>query len=205
MTDQFNTKGHTVEEKEFVSAYLKAGISIAKITQVEFTESKKGTPGAKFYHETKPVEGLEGKGQVADTTWWMSEGAWPYTKDRLTIMADKLEVREALDNISANDSKSYVEGLAKVFVGKAARWKFSGEEVEGKINEETKEKKPNWFKAQLASYGFVEPLTVSDADSKLKFDPSNKYDMVRLKPTDVEPATSQNGTATAQEADDTWS
>ena len=192
----FNTKGHEVEEKEFVSQYLNPGIHTAKIQKIEFTESNGGTEGLIITLEGKPDAALENKGKTADTKWWMSPNAWPYTKDRLVIMADKLGVRDGLDDISTNSSAEYAEALNAIFAGKVARWKLAGEEIEGK------EGKNNWFKAGIAGYGFIEPTTISDEASKLKFDEGNKYDMKRLKPSDTSsPFKEEEG----KTDDDTWS
>lgn len=182
----FNTKGHEVQEKEYVSAYLKPGIHVAKVQKVEYTQANSGNEGLLIVHEGKPMDDLEGKGQTAETRFWMSEKAWPYTKDRLVIMADKLGVRDALDAIDAGSASEYAVALNAIFAGKAARWKFAGEEIKGK------EGKSNWFKAQLSNFGFIEALSVSEGESKLKFNPSDKYDMKRLVETDVEVTTADS-------------
>ncbi len=177
---KFNTSGHEVVEKNYVSSFLAPGIHTARIQKIEFKESNGGTEGLMIVHEGKPSEDLEGKGQTAETTLWLSTKAWPYTKDRLVVMADKLGVREALDGINAEDSKDYAAALNGVFAGKSARWKFAGTEIAGK------EGKNNWFKAELAAFKFCEPLTVTEDSSQLTFDESDKYDMKRLAPADLE-------------------
>lgn len=179
----FSTKGHAVEEKSYVSSYLEPGIHVAKIQKVEFITANSGTQGVLITHEGKPMDELQGKGQTAETKYWMSEKAWPYTKDRLVIIADKLGVREKLDAIEASSAEEYAQALNSIFAGKAARWKFAGEEIAGK------EGKKNWFKASLANFAFCEPLSVEESDSKLKFDEDDKYDMKRLEATDVETTT----------------
>jgi len=204
MSDQFSTKGHEVTEKEYISEYIKPGIHVAKVKSVEYVESAGGTKGIRFIHEGKPMSELDGKGQIAETTLWMSEKAWPYTKDRLVVMADKLGVREKLDAISSDNESEYAIALNSVFGGKAARWKFSGVEIEGKMDEEKGEKKPNWVKAELASFGFCESLNIPENESKLKYDPANKYDFKRLPVADIEHASTMNGSATKEEAESPW-
>tara|TARA_R110000803_G_scaffold71102_4_gene134183 strand:+ start:21584 stop:22192 length:609 start_codon:yes stop_codon:yes gene_type:complete len=200
----FNTKGHEVSEKgEYVSAYLKPGIHTAKITNIAYGESRGGTPKLVITHETKPVEGLEGKGQIATTEWWMSEKAWPYTKDRLVVMADKLEVRETLDNITASDASNYCMALNGAFTNKAARWKFSGEEIKGGLDNEGN-KKNDWWKASLAGFGFCESLSISEENSELKFDESNKYDMTPLKAEDKEEVSSSENNGESDDSEP-WS
>lgn len=201
----FTTAGHTVEENNMVSNYLSPGIHEAKIQKVEYFEAASGTPGMKITHEGRPSDDLGGVGQIAETTWWLSDKAWTYTKDRLVIMADKLGVRNDLDTITAKNAEEYVKALSPIFNGKAARWKFAGEEIPGKEDEDGN-KKSNWTKAGLAGYGFVETLDTNP--SKLKFDASNKYDMKRLPVADSE-IPSSNGTsantAVSSNSDDPWS
>ena len=200
----FNTKGHEVEEKsEYVSSYIKPGIHTAKITSVKYYEPSSGTPGIEIIHETKPVEGLEGKGQVAITRWWMSTKAWPYTMDNLVIMADKLGVREALDALDTKDPVEYANTLNGIFMGKAARWKFSGEEIKGGEAEDGTQKQ-NWFKAQLARYSFIEPLSVPEEESKLSFKETNKYDMKRLAPADVPASVDNGGSSDTDDQEAPW-
>jgi len=193
----FTTAGHTVEENEFVSNYLDPGIHEAKIQKIEYFESAGGTPGMKITHEGRP-EG-DSPGQTAETTWWLSPNAWTYTKDRLVIMADKLEVREGLDAINVEGPEEYVRAVAPLFQGKTARWKFAGEEIAGK------EGKANWTKAGLAGYGFIEVLGTNP--SKLKFDPASKWDMKKLPVADSE-VPSSNGVSSEETSsnsdDDPW-
>jgi hypothetical protein len=195
----FNTKGHEVKTGGYTSPYIKPGIQVAKIVEVSYHQSAGGTPGVKFFLEGKPMEELEGKGQTNETTYWLSPKAWEYTKDKLCVMADVLGVREALDSVDASSAEEYCAALNGIFGGKAARWKFSGEEIEGKMDEETGERKSNWFKASIATYDFIEKASVSDEETKLKFDENNKYDMKRLATADVEMADDPLATADADE------
>ena len=201
----FNTKGHTVEESNFVSNFLSPGIHEAKIQKMEFFEASSGTPGIKITHEGRPMEDLKGVGQVAETTWWLSENAWKYTKDRLVIMADKLAVRDDFDKAGESSSpEEYTRALDAIFKNKTARWKFAGEEIEGKLTDEGVQKS-NWFKAGLSAFGFIE--TIETNPSKLKFNETSKYDMKRLPVADSETASS-NGVSTSEtssNSDDPWS
>ena len=206
----FNTKGHNVEETNFVSNYLSAGIHEAKIQKIEYFESASGTPGMKITHEGRPMEDLGGAGQTAETTWWVSPKAWDNegdpapptwtTKAKVAAMAEKLGVRSESDNIDAESPEQYAVALDSLFKNKVGRWKFAGEEIAGK------EGKQNGFKAGLAGYGFVE--SVDTTPSKLKFDETNKYDMKRLPVADSEVPSSNGTGATAtvsSNSDDPWS
>jgi hypothetical protein len=189
---QFSTKGHEVQTNDYVSAFIKPGIVVAKVESVGYHKSQGGTEGLKFTHAGKPMEELEGKSQKAESTMWTSPKAWPYTLDRLCIMADQLGVREQLDAVSANSAEEYAEACNAIFAGKVARWKFSGTEIEGKFDEAKGEKKNNWFKAELAQYDFVEPMTVEEENTKLKFDKTDKWDMKMLEKSDIEVPTGAN-------------
>ena len=183
----FGTQGHVVEEKTSVSAFLKPGIHEVKIANIEYLESRGGTPGVKLTFEGAPnPAGFvhptgNYAGSTAETTYWLSPKAWNFTKDRLIIMADKLGVREALDAVNGSSAEEYVNGISPIFIGKSARFKFAGKEIEGKDD------KPNWFKAELAGFGFVEALSTSP--STLKFDETNEWDMRRLPAAVVEDTT----------------
>lgn len=192
----FGTEGHVVEEKgQRVSAFLAPGIHTAKIAKVEFIESNGGTPGIKMTLEGKPnggdfahPAGPQYKGSTAETTYWLSEKAWKFTKDRLIIIADKTGKRAQLDAAKGSTPAEYVASIAPVFTGVTANFKLAGKEIEGKVGDDGT-KKNNWFKAELAGYGFVEALGTEP--STLKFDETNKYDMVRLPAAVVESATSE--------------
>lgn len=186
----FGTEGKVVEERSSVSAFLTPGIHTARIAEVEFMESRGGTPGIKFTFEGKPhadgfthPAGPQFKGSTAETTYWLSEKAWKYTQQRLITIADKLGKRAELDAAKGEDAQSYVNAIAPIFKGLAGNWKFAGKEIEGKVADDGT-KKNNWFKAELAGFGFVEPAGTEP--SKLKFDETNKYDMVRLPVAQVE-------------------
>jgi len=186
----FGTQGHTVEEKSSISAFLAPGIHTAKVANVEFMESNGGTPGIKFTFEGAPhpagfvhPAGPQFKGSTAETVYWLSPKAWTFTKDRLVIMADKLGVRAQLDAVNAATAQEYTNAVAPILMGKTANWKFAGKEIAGKVADDGTQKK-NWFKAELAGFGFVEALNTTP--STLKFDEADKYDMVRLPAAVVE-------------------
>jgi hypothetical protein len=104
------------------------------------------------------------------------------------MIADALGVREQFDNIgnTATTTDEYLQGVASVLKGKA-RFKFGGEEVAGKDG------KPNWNKAVLAKYGFVESVTVPTEASKLKISPKD----LKSLPTTDETVTNSNVDATS--------
>jgi len=206
----FGTKGHEVEEKEYTSPYIKGGICVARITKIEYHTSQSGKEAVAIFHETKPVDGLvdeTGKtmGLKAETRWWMSANAWPYTKDRLVIMADKLGVRDALDAITVESAQDYAMALNSVFAGKVARWKFSEEEIQGGLDDTGKQKN-NWWKAQLSAFGFCEDHTIPEAESKLKWVETNKYDKKYLPESDAPTASASanDGGSSDSDEDEPW-
>lgn len=179
----FNTTGQELPTQNQVSKYINAlTITEATLTTEAIKSTQKGTPGLKFTFTTDPVEGLNDEngqptGQTADTTFYITETTFegktvdyngkkvfiPGVKEKLMMLADGLGVREQFDlaGASATSVEDYTQKVAQVLTGKA-RFKFGGEEIAGKDG------KPNWNKAVLARYGFVESLTVPQEQSKLK-------------------------------------
>lgn len=182
----FNGAGVTVNEGR-PGKNIKPGIHKARIKEVNYgTSSQKGTPYIEFVHETPPVDGLTDEannpiGQVAKTTMWMSPKAWDNdgnpngqnwcTKAKLTIMADKLGLKEQFDAITATSPEEFVTKARALFVGKVARWAFGGEE---RTFTNDSGETINYIRPSLLSYGFVENTTdvPNDSDTKLKFDES---------------------------------
>lgn len=210
----FNTKGTDTTEKGGISKFISPGIHVCKIKNVEFIESNSGTPGIKFTFETKPVEGLLDDagnkiGQTAENTYWMSPKAWSYTrannaeggtKVNLAIMADKLGVRAELDAIEANTPSQYVTALAALFRGKTARFAFGGQEIIPSDPE-----KKTWVKSELLGFKFIESLVdvPNDADTKLSYDPSNKYHFKKAEVTSEDALNATSNVST--ESDSPWS
>jgi len=207
MTD-FNGDGFKVkEEVRRPKKSITPGIQVAKITDVVYGEtSAKKTPYIRFTHMTAPVEGLvdeneDPMGQKANTTMWMSEGAWNIeganwcTKARLTIMADKLGLSSEFAAIKGSSAEDFVNQVAKLFKGKKARWVFGGEEdtftPEGG-------KELTIVRPQLNSFGFVESLTAvpNDEDTKLYFN-EDKH----IKRLEVADDTSSDDTSADASAD----
>lgn len=189
----FSGKGFVVEETTSKPGKsIKPGVVKAKISSVEYFEgSEKKTPGFRLTIETPPVEGLTNEnnnsiGQVATTTFWMSEGAWDIegknwcTKARMTILADKLGVTSEFDAITSDSAEGFVKELSKIFVGKVARFAVGGEwqSFEGD-NGTIKFIKPN-----LITFKFVESTkdVPNDADTELSIDLDNEY---HVKPLEV--------------------
>jgi len=162
-----------------VSKFISPGIGEYKISGiVGVTSNSKGTPGIKLLFESRPLEALDGEPQTAEADLWLSEGAKPYTLSRLTDIANAYGVKEQLDSIEAPTHDAYAEAIYPIIGNKFARYKFTGEEIEGE--------KGNWFKAVLPLRYFVESLDVTEESSRLKFDPSNEYDMVKLPSPDMD-------------------
>jgi hypothetical protein len=189
----FGTKGTTVTEGngESPRAYFKPGIHIARIVDVEFVTTTNGKDKAVITFEGKPhggdfqhPKGSQYKGSLATTDLWLTDNAMEITNQTLATIGDKLGFRDQLDAVGGSTAEEYTNNLKKVLVGKVGRWKFAGEEVKNDKIGDDGEPLSNWFKTKLARYRFVEPTSVSDADSKLKFDENNKYDMQRLEVAD---------------------
>lgn len=184
----FKTQGQELPTTNYVNKYINALTIVEANVTTEPTKSAiKGTPALKLNFITDPVEGLTDEsgnptGQTAEHYFYITDATFegktmeyngkksymPGVKDNLMMIADALGVREQFDNVgnTANNLDEYLQGVASVLKGKA-RFKFGGEEVAGKDG------KPNWNKAVLAKYGFVESATVLPEASKLKISPKD--------------------------------
>jgi hypothetical protein len=209
----FGTKGTTVTEGngESPRAYFKPGIHIARIVDVEFVTTTNGKDKAVITFEGKPhsgdfqhPKGPQYKGSLATTDLWLTSNAMEITNQTLAYMGDQLGFRDALDSVGGSTAEEYTAGLKKVLVGKVGRWKFAGEEVKNDKIGDDGEPLSNWFKTKLARYRFVEPTSVSETDSKLKFDENNKYDMQRLDEADGDVSTKADAAFAGDSDDEPW-
>jgi hypothetical protein len=200
----FKTEGQELPTTNYVNKYINALTIVEANVITEATKSAiKGTPALKLSFITDPVEGLTDEsgnptGQTADHYFYITDATfegktiggrfYPGVRENLMMIADALGVREQFDNIgnTATTTDEYLQGVASVLKGKA-RFKFGGEEVAGKDG------KPNWNKAVLAKYGFVESVTVPTEASKLKISPKD----LKSLPTTDETVTNSNVDATS--------
>jgi len=200
----FKTQGQELPTTNYVNKYINALTIVEANVITEATKSAiKGTPALKLSFITDPVEGLTDEsgnptGQTADHYFYITDATfegktiggrfYPGVRENLMMIADALGVREQFDNIgnTATTTDEYLQGVASVLKGKA-RFKFGGEEVAGKDG------KPNWNKAVLAKYGFVESVTVPTEASKLKISPKD----LKSLPTTDETVTNSNVDATS--------
>ena len=189
MNLNFKTEGQELPNVDYISKYIPAlSITEATITTESVKSGLKGTPGLKINFVTAPVDGLTDEnrnptGKTADHTFYITdktfEGTYmdfngkktyvPGVKDRLLQIADATGTRQQLDEVgnTSNNLDEYLNGVTKIFNGVSARFKFGGEEIEGKDG------KQNWTKAVLARYNFVESLNVPTEMSKLKVGPKD--------------------------------
>lgn len=199
MSEEMNFSGggfEVVEGGNKPGKSIKPGVQVAMITSVEYVvSSQKGTKGMKINLETAPVEGLVDEngnkmGQKANTTLWMSPGAWDIpgqmwcSKAKLSLIADKLHIRDEFNAIKGSNAEDFVNKVNNLFKGKKARWAFGGEwqSFEGDSGTIT------FIRPNLLTFGFVESLTEvpNDADTKLKVDENNPH---HVKPLEVADAT----------------
>lgn len=164
------------EKKEFVSPYIKPGITVAKIAHIEHVELEQGSNHLKVYMESEPKEALNGEPQKADFSMYVTPKAIPYTMSQIADIAEAAGTsKEEMDKIEAPDWDAYVEAVRPIIVGKFLRFKFKGEEIFNPKNNST------WLKAKLPTYSFVESV---EGESKLKYDPAK--DITSLPKPDAE-------------------
>lgn len=199
----FKTQGQELPTTNYVNKYINALTIVEATLTTEATKSAlKGTPALKLNFTTDPVEGLTDEsgtptGQTAEHYFYITDATfegktingrfYPGVRENLMMIADALGVREQFDNVgnTANNIDEYLQGVSSILKGKA-RFKFGGEEIAGKDG------KPNWNKAVLAKYGFVEPITVTPEASKLKISPK---DLKSLPTTDETVTSSVDATS----------
>lgn len=166
------------EEKEFVSKYIEPGVHRIRIVGISGTEPESGSPYLQIDFENA-------KEQTANIRFYMSERAIDMSKRKLNHLATKMVTKEKLDKVKAESLEDYGSKLDSLLGGKSCRVKFTGEEVDGN--------KGNWWKAGIGLPTFAEATKegaeyepLSDEDSKLFLDKTNKYDWKPLPTADVE-------------------
>jgi hypothetical protein len=206
----FSGSGVDTTEVRKPAKSIKPGIHKLAIASVEYTVSTdKGTPGIRFILMTAPVEGLKDEkgntiGQKCVETWWMSPKAWDNngkptganwcTKARLSILADKLEVREQFDAAKGKDAEEFVKNLIPLFLGKKARFAVGGEEQSFE-NDEGKTIK--FVKPKLLTFKFVEGLDVPENESELEYDETDPYHFKPMAEADKEESPFEDSSADA--------
>lgn len=171
------TKGVEDTAKEFVSKWISPGIHEVKVTNVTATEPEGKSPYLTFSFENKT-------GQTADVKFYVSEAARERTMTKIKHLGTKVVDETTLDAVTGKNYTEYAKNLTRAITGKWLRVKFSGEMVAGGINAENGEKKKDWAKATIGLPTFAEKLTTNP--TKLKFDPTNKYDLKPLDTADTE-------------------
>lgn len=175
---QFSTKGYEAKESSG-SKFMSPGIVEAKIKEIVYGESsQKQTPFMKIILENDEE-------QTCETIWYLSSQAWEPekgngTKWRVTLMADKLGLRDRLDKVTESiaSEQDFVNGLNSIFKGVKARWVLVGEEIAP-----SDPSKNVWIKAELHPWKFVETLDTNP--STLKFDPKKDIKRLPAMPNDV--------------------
>jgi hypothetical protein len=159
------------------SPYLSYGVHILKINDIECETAATGSVRARFRVESEPImqedfEGVDGaKGQVGSIF-----GLYLKTQDQesdflrcIAQIADAMGVRQQLDDIVAEDIKSYIEKVAHIFKGKWARFLVATQQYLDINSGKTKNR------LGFPKYDFVEPITVPESESKLRFDKTKTY------------------------------
>jgi len=194
---EFSGSGVDTTEVRKPSKSVKPGVHKLAIANVEYTvSSQKQTPGIRIVLMTAPVEGLKDEkgndiGQKCVETMWMSPKAWDNngspsganwcTKARLSILADKLGVREQFDATKGANAEEFVNNLVSLFKGKKARFAVGGEEQSFQ-NDEGKTIK--FVKPFLLTFKFVEGLDVAENETELEYDETNERHFIKMAEAD---------------------
>jgi hypothetical protein len=156
----YSTRGKEVKENTTVTKWITPGSTqIAKIVSTEFVTAGTGTKGMKFTYMTNPVRDVVehefGTGQIAEDRLWLSEKAAPYSKDKVIMLADKLGVRNELDDAldAVSNDEGYVTAVGKVLRNVVGSFIFGGEEVA--ITDDETGKVNIWVKPTLYPFGAI--------------------------------------------------
>jgi hypothetical protein len=160
----FSTEG--VRTEESVSKYLTYGINYCKITGINVikarsTDSKKiqfQMEGAPIGKEFEGVDGAKGKVGRIETSYMSKNEAYKDFMRQIGVIADKLDVRVAVDAVKEASIEAYVSAVEPLLKGRFAWWMFGGEEYS--------EKK---WKMSLLKWGFIKSEKEVDP-STLKMD-----------------------------------
>jgi hypothetical protein len=180
-TMSFTTKGRESKKEEVrVGKYISPGIHQLKIVNIEAFRASTGSTKVTLHMETPPVsvEGFEGVGGAAGQfgkvtvvkTFMKTDEQYNEFMDKIVIIADKLDVRDKIDAVQAEDFMSYVSAITPILKNKYAWYKVVGTqktyEQEGSVRK--------FWELSLARWGFVASMT--EGKDKLKFDKDNIYD-----------------------------
>jgi hypothetical protein len=171
-----STKSVKDETKEFKSKFIAPGIQEAKVTNVTFTEPEGKSPYLTFSFENR-------EGQTSDIKMYVSEAAQDRTMTKIKHLGTKVVDETALDAVTGKNYADFAKNLTRTIAGKWLRVKFSGEMVAGGIAEDGS-KKNDWAKTAIGLPAFAEKLTTNP--TKLKYDPTNRYDLKPLETADTE-------------------
>lgn len=165
-------------EKTFVSKYIEPGVHEVKIVAIEGVDSETGASYVQISFEDSDEK-------TAQIRFYMSEKAIARSLEKIKHLATKMVTEAKVDKIKADNLEDYGSKLDTLLGGKSCRVKFTGEEVDGNNG--------NWWKAGIGLPTFAEAINkgaehdpVSEEDSKLALNKSNKYDWKPLPTADVE-------------------
>lgn len=165
-------------ERTFVSKYIEPGVHRVRIAGIEGVDSETGASYVQITFE-------DADEKTAQIRFYMSERAMARSIQKIKHLATKMVTEEKIDAIEADNLEDYGSALDTLLGGKSCRVKFTGEEVDGN--------KGSWWKAGIGLPTFAEATKkgaeydpVSDEDTKLVLDKTNKYDWKPLPTADVE-------------------
>lgn len=178
-TDENNKQ---FEESKFIAP----GVNEVKITKIEAME-----PDGKASYINLTFENT--KGQTTEGKLYMSEAARTQSEKIVGGMKTALGITE---DISGKTLTEWASKLYKAIGNKTFRHRFTGEEVQGKLNTETGEQKKNWFKPIIGRFA-NNSEAISTNPSRLKpLDKTNQYDWKTL------PTADNVGSTSASSSDD---
>lgn len=195
---KFSTKGISTQSKpKKVSKYISYGNNLLKINDITVKTAQSGSKQLILNVETKPIDdptfepemGYEGRvGKVAFPGVYIKlddEKALENFYVDVATIAEKLGVRDQLDQINADSFDEYIDQLKDIFKGKYAYWAIAGEEY-------VKATGGVGIKLKTRRYKFIASL--SEGEQGLgAFDASQTYNFKKTELPDAQPATNESG------------
>lgn len=204
----FSTKGLEVKSGAFTPKFIGCGVQVLTITGNTVRTAQSGKKMVLFNVETQKVqdEGFEPHedakfggqiGRVKASIYFEEKGnskAKEEFIEKIATIAQKLNVRDKIDEIKASSTEDYVNKVCAIFSGKYLWLTVTGEEYLNMNNEVR-------TSLGLRRFGFAASL--EEGESHLKpFDIDNPYDYKKVAVPDQDVPATDSGSPAEEEDDD---
>lgn len=188
-TNQLNVFD-SIEDSSFFKPQISPGVHHVHGMNVELKTNDKGNEYIAFK--------LENSHKSMEFEWrlFLSEGAMPISLKNVKHVLITNFADADLKKITATTHKDLLLKMTNALVGKEWRMKFCGEEY---VNKDGNLR----VRTTVGFAPFAESLSIPDAETALRYDESNKYDLKRLPEEMKQSLESDSKTSDAQSKIDT--